>query len=113
VLAYLESGRKSGDWALFPKAMVRGDVGFVKDWGAASLIDALHKLSHDLLALQTGSAPRFFDAKDLPSAPLVGKLTQWSRALALTMRTMDHPFNAGLMQEALVAQAQTALNSKH
>jgi DNA polymerase III subunit delta' len=113
VLAYLESGRKSADWAQFPKAMARGDVGFVKDWGPASLIDALHKLSHDLLAQQAGAAPRFFDTKDLPSTPRIGSLAQWSKALAQAMRTMDHPFNAGLMQEALVAQAQTALNSKH
>jgi DNA polymerase-3 subunit delta' len=28
------------------------------------------------------------------------------------MRTVEHPFNAGLMQEALVSQAQLALNTK-
>jgi DNA polymerase-3 subunit delta' len=113
VLAYVESGRKSADWAQFPKAMARGDVGFIKEWGAAPLIDALHKLCHDLLALHAGASPRFFDTKDLPSNQQVANLTQWNKSLAQAMRTMDHPFNAGLMQEALVAQAQTALNSKH
>ena len=41
------------------------------------------------------------------------ELSAWSKALANTMRTMDHPFNAGLMLEALVGQAKSALNSPH
>jgi DNA polymerase-3 subunit delta' len=40
-------------------------------------------------------------------------LTEWSKALASAMRTMEHPFNGGLMLESLVGQAQTALNSRH
>lgn len=112
-LAYLESGRNPRDWALFPKAMARGDTGFVKDWTAPQLIDGLHKLCHDMLAVHSGAAPRFFLPGDLLSQATTGTLTAWSRALAKSMRTMDHPFNAGLQQEALVAQAQTALNSKH
>jgi DNA polymerase-3 subunit delta' len=40
-------------------------------------------------------------------------LSDWSRALSRAMRTMDHPFNGGLMLESLVGQAQSALNSGH
>ncbi|HPW84621.1 MAG TPA: DNA polymerase III subunit delta' [Rhodoferax sp.] len=112
-LAYLESGRNPRDWALFPKAMARGDAGFVKDWSAPQLIDGLHKLCHDMLAVCTGASPRFFQPGDLLPHAALAPLTAWSRALAKSMRTMDHPFNAGLQQEALVAQAQTALNSTH
>lgn len=112
-MLYVQSGRLAADWAQFPRAMARGDVGFVKDWTAGQLIDGLHKLSHDMLARQVGAPPRFFEVKDLQGSGTLGKLSEWSRELALATRTMDHPFSAGLMLEALVAQAQTALNSAH
>jgi DNA polymerase-3 subunit delta' len=112
-LAYSASGRNPQDWAALPKAMAHGDVNFVREWTAAQLIDGLHKLCHDMLARQTGAVPRFFEVTQLgPQVPL-SELTQWSKSLSNTMKTMDHPFNAGLMQEALVGQAQRALNSKH
>jgi DNA polymerase III subunit delta' len=38
-------------------------------------------------------------------------LSEWSRELVRTARTVEHPFNAGLMIEALVSQARLALNS--
>jgi DNA polymerase-3 subunit delta' len=112
-LAYAASGRNPQDWAALPKAMAHGDVHFVRDWTAAQLIDGLHKLCHDMLARQTGAAPRFFESTQLgPQVPL-STLTDWGKSLSTAMKTMDHPFNAGLMQEALVGQAQRALNSKH
>ena len=81
---------------------------------AAQVIDALQKLCHDLLAASVGGAPRYFAPADLPKAvPPLGALTRWSRALAKAARTADHPFNAGLMLEALVAQARNTLHSKH
>lgn len=112
-LLFAQTGRNPADWAQFPKAMARGDVGFVKDWTVAQLIDGLHKLSHDVLALTMGANPRFFAVKDLQPSTALDELTEWSRALAQARRTMEHPFNAGLMLEALVAQAKTALNSAH
>jgi DNA polymerase-3 subunit delta' len=112
-MLYAQSGLNPADWAQFPTAMARGDVAFIKDWTAPQLIDALHKLCHDMLAHQAGALPRFFDARDLQPRGAMAKLTEWSRDLARARRTMDHPFNAGLMLEALVAQAKTALNSTH
>jgi len=112
-MLYAQSGRNPADWAQFPKAMARGDVVFVKDWTVSQLIDGLHKLSHDMLAHTMGANPRFFAAKDLQPSAALAELTEWSRALARARRTMEHPFNAGLMLEALVAQAKTALNSTH
>ena len=40
-------------------------------------------------------------------------LTEWSRELVRTARTVEHPFNAGLMLENLVSRARSALNSRH
>jgi DNA polymerase-3 subunit delta' len=106
-------GRDPASWSAFPQAMARGDVGFVKDWSGPQLIDGLHKLCHDLMAQQVGGAPRFFKVAELRSTATLFDLSTWGKALARAMRTMDHPFNAGLMQEALVGQAKSALNSGH
>lgn len=112
-LLFSQSGRDAQAWVKLPKAMARGDVSVLKDWSPAQTVDALHKLCHDVLAVKTGAGPRFFDAADLPAGGSFATLTAWARALAATTRTVEHPFNGGLMLEALVSQAQIALNSKN
>ena len=108
---FRDTGRDGAAWAGLAKAMQRGDTAFVKDWSAPQLIDALHKLCHDMMTYQCGAEPRFFDAASLCKAPPLRLLSAWSKELSAAMRTMEHPFNAGLMQEALVAKAKSALNS--
>ena len=113
-LLYAQSGRDPKSWAALPGAMQRGDVSLVRDWTPMQTIDALHKLCHDLLAVKTGALPRFFEATDLPKTAVASPfadLTQWARALTLATRTMEHPFNPGLMLEALVNQACQAMNA--
>jgi DNA polymerase-3 subunit delta' len=62
--------------------------------------------------MDAGAAPRFFQAEALKGLrPALGDLATWAKQLAEAMKTVDHPFNAGLMSEALVSQAQTVLNS--
>jgi len=112
-LLFSQSGRDAQAWVKLPKAMARGDVSVLKDWSPAQTVDALHKLCHDVLAVKTGASPRFFEAADLPAGGSLAALTAWARALATTTRTVEHPFNGGLMLEALVSQAQNALNSRH
>lgn len=111
-LALAQSGRSAGSWRQFPTAMARGDATWVRDWSSAQIVDAMQKLCHDMSAALTGARPRFFETADLPAGGSLPALTAWSKALAKTMRTVEHPFNPGLMQEALVSQAQSALNSR-
>ncbi len=115
-MAYLSSGRDVALWGQLPKAMQNGDVAALKDWSPVQAIDALHKLCHDMLALRTGAAPRFFEVASLPpvaeQTPSMARLTRWSRSLATATRTMEHPYNAGLMLESLVSEAKSALNSR-
>lgn len=111
-LSFSQSGRDAASWLALPQAIAHGDVKVMKDWPAAQVVDALHKLCHDVLAVTAGAAPRFFEAADLPLGAPMDRLTEWARALAAARRTVEHPFNAGLMLEALVSQAQYALNSK-
>jgi DNA polymerase-3 subunit delta' len=106
-------------WQALPKAMARGDVGALSDWAPAQAVDALQKLCHDLLAVKAGAQPRFFKASDLP-APAPGKasgpgfpaLAAWAKELAATARTVEHPYNPGLMLESLASRARLALNAK-
>lgn len=106
-----KAGGLASSWSAFPKAMRSGDVGFVRDWDALHLVSALHKLCHDLLTVQLGAEPRFFSRKALFDDCHFQRLSQWSKALNLTMRSVEHPYNTGLMQEALVNQARLALHS--
>ncbi len=108
-LAFARSGLDPAVWSGFSKAMARGDLALVRDWSPAELLATLQKLCHDLMALRVGAAPRFFAAQDLVSGPGLVALTQWSRALSTQQRTIAHPYNAGLLLESLVSQAQQVL----
>jgi DNA polymerase-3 subunit delta' len=102
----------SDRWQFLPKAVQRGEVDVFKDWTPAQTVEALHKICHALQAVKAGAQPRFFDAADLPLAGSWHSLTTWAKSLSEARRTVEHPFNVGLMQEALVSQAQLALNFK-
>lgn len=106
-----QTGRDARTWGLLPKAVARGDGSGFKDWSPPQVVDVLHKLCHDVQAVKVGASPRFFEAVDLPKAGSHAALSRWSKQLADASRTMEHPFNPGLMLEALVSQAQNALNS--
>lgn len=105
------AGRTGKSWSLLPKAVARGDVNAVSGFTPAQTVDALQKICHDLLSIGVGATPRFFAAAELPPAVSTEALSAWWRELAGTATTVEHPFNAGLMLEALVSQARIALNS--
>lgn len=115
-------------WQSLPVAMARGDVSALSSFSPSEAVLALQKLCHDALALRMGAMPRFFSAKDiaavsatrprsaakenLSDATSVQALSQWSKELATTARTVEHPYNPGLMLEFLVSRAALALNVK-
>ncbi|CAN7440049.1 DNA polymerase III subunit delta' [Variovorax sp. LjRoot290] len=105
------AGQSPKAWGLLPKAMLRGDVAALADHAPAQAISALQKLCHDLMATGSGAAPRFFEVADLPAVPPKVALARWSKSLANAAKTAEHPFNAGLMLEALVSEARSTLNS--
>ncbi|MDO9404275.1 MAG: DNA polymerase III subunit delta' [Polaromonas sp.] len=99
-------------WHALPKAMARGDAGALGNWLPPQALDALQKLCHDVLAVKVGAQPRFFKTEDLPPLAKTGlyALGTWSRELASAARTVEHPYNPGLMLEALASRAKVALN---
>jgi len=113
-------------WQSLPVAMARGDVGALSGFAPAEAVVALQKLCHDALAQKMGALPRFFRAEDIAAAVAsrpgpavrapasatasVQALSQWAKELAKTARTVEHPYNPGLMLEFLVSRAALALN---
>ena len=110
-LRMARGGQSPKAWALLPKAMARGDVSALAEQTPAQAVDTLQKLCHDLMAIASGAEPRFFAMADLPPPPSHLVLARWSKSLAGTARTAEHPFNAGLMLEALASEARSTLNS--
>ena len=112
-LALAQGKDSARRWALLPRALARGEVGALADLPLPEAVARLQKLCHDLLALQVGAAPRFFDRADLPERPLpVAALSKWWQQLAQSARTAEHPLNPGLATEFLVSSARQALNSR-
>ena len=109
-LRLARAGMTGQTWSKLPQAIRRGEVAALAERSPAQAIDVLQKLCHDLLALGAGAQPRFFEPGDLPAPPPIRSLSAWSRSLANAARTAEHPFNAGLMLEALVSEARVHLN---
>ena len=115
-------------WQALPKAMAQGDVSALSGWAPGEAVVALQKLCHDVLAVRMGASPRFFAAQDMtfPAGMAPGQtsgavrasdagmqaLATWAKELATSARTVEHPYNPGLMLEFLVSRAKLALNAK-
>jgi DNA polymerase-3 subunit delta' len=111
--AMAQSGLKASTWLALPQAMARGDSQALQAWAPAQVVAVMQKICHDCQMLAVGAAPRFFPAQALPVGAPLTALTQWSKDLLSSARSAEHPFNAGLMLEALVSQARGALQAKH
>ena len=95
--------------------MAKGDVSAISNFMPAEAVDALQKLCHDVWAVRAGAQPRFFSAADLPNAQSktgTFALASWAKELSNTARTVEHPYNPGLMLESLASRAKIALNAK-
>ncbi len=110
-LAWAATGLQGSAWAQLPQALARGDWGTLNGWPPAQQLSVLQKLCHDLMARAAGAPARFFPLDQLPPAPRWGVLAQWSRELMSAARSVEHPYNAGLMQEAWAARTRQVLGS--
>jgi DNA polymerase-3 subunit delta' len=110
--ALFQLGFQAKNWRALPKALQRGDPGVLADNAAPLVLASLQKVCHDLLHLACGAAPRFFEADDLPKPSSFMALTQWSKDLLQSAKTVEHPYQAGLLMEAWVSRAQRAINAR-
>ncbi len=104
-LAWAAEGLTPALLAELPKRVAAGDASAMVGWPLPRAIDALHKLAHDAQARAAGGAARFFAAATVPPATDMAALVAWQRALLQAARHEEHPWNAPLLVESLVAQA--------
>ena len=110
-LAWAASGLKASAWSQLPQSLARGDWAQLAGWPPAQQLAVLQKLCHDLMAKAAGAPARFFPDAALPAAPRWTVLAQWSRELMTAARSVEHPYSAGLMQEAWAARTRQVLAS--
>ena len=99
-------------WSRLPALVLRGEATPLAAWPLARVVDALQKLCHDASCRAAGAAPRYFALTAMASLPPAADpiaLADWSRDLLRAARHAEHPWNAGLMVEALVQRGQRAL----
>ncbi len=109
-LALHGEGIGAAAWSQLPDVVRRGHASALSAWPVPRLVDALHKLCHDLMALESGGAPRFFtpaalSAATRPALPPLQALVAWQIELLRAARHDEHPWHAPLRVDALVAQA--------
>lgn len=108
-LEWFEAGLTDSIWQAMPKRVARGEVEALKDWAPPRAIDALQRLCHDLVRRSHGQSGQFFAAASLPAPKRAEPLLAWEAELRRAARHAEHPLNANLWIEALVAQARAAM----
>ena len=108
-LALSQAGVQAEHWRALPARVARGQPGALQGWPLPRVLDALHKLCHDTMAVVTGATPRYFPDGSVRAGAALPALSAWSRELGRIARHDEHPWNEGLMLESLLATAARAL----
>lgn len=102
-LALHREGFDAARWQRLPGAVAAGDATPLAGCSVARAVDTLGRLCHDLMLTAAGGAPRYFAPRCLPAGASLPALAAWARTLQYTVRHDEHPWNAPLLLEALVA----------
>ena len=100
------SGLSPEDWLRLPGSVASGNVSLLKEFSGPQTVTLLQKICYDMICLAQGAQPRYFSQKALPKKVAFEALSAWSKSLITSAQTASHPYNLGLMQEALVSQAK-------
>jgi DNA polymerase-3 subunit delta' len=106
-LAMHQAGLDAAAWLALPDRVAAGDVAAFAGWALPQLVQTMQKLCHDRLLVSVGATPRYFAGARLAPGD-VGRLSAWGADLRRQARHAEHPYNAGLAVEALLAQAREA-----
>lgn len=107
--ALAQAGVQAAQWRALPAAVAKGQAGAMQGWSLPRILDVLHKLCHDAMATTAGALPLYFPAGSVPTGASMDALAAWSRELDRVTRHDQHPWNEGLMLDALLAAAARAL----
>ncbi len=101
-LAWAAEGMSPQLLAELPRRVAAGDPSLLIGRPIPRVIELLSKLAHDAMALAVGAAPRFFSPDSLPGGADTAALAAWQQELVRAARHDEHPWNPGLLVEALV-----------
>ncbi len=93
-------------WTALPRSVAHGQASALAGWSVPQAVDALQKLCHDAMALAVGGAPRYFPTQSVPAGAALPRLIEWARSLGRAARDAEHPWNEGLLLEALVGEGR-------
>ena len=104
--ALVDEGLDATLWGQLPAQVAQGETRTLAAMPLPRAVRVLQQVCHDAMAQAAGGEPRFFAPGQVPpGAGLIG-LAEWGRELARVARHDEHPWNAPLRVEALVAQGQ-------
>ncbi len=95
-------------WGQVARAVAQGDAGLFVGLPLPRAIESMQKVCHDAMAVAVGAMPRYLPAAAIPAGAELAALAGWSRELVRASRHDDHPVNAPLLVESLVAQGHGA-----
>ena len=104
-LALSQDGIDAARLAQLPARVAAGDAGPLAGLGVPRALELLQKLAHDLACVAAGGAPRYLPASAALTAVPGAALQAWQASLLRAARHAQHPWNAGLLVEALVTEA--------
>ena len=108
-LALAQAGVLAEHWRALPAAVAQGQPGALQGWPLPRVLDALHKLCHDAMAAAAGAPLSYFPQGSVSASASLPALANWSRELGRVARHDEHPWNEGLMLDALLAAGARAL----
>ncbi len=108
-LALAQAGIDAEAWSALPAAVAGGRAAALAGWPVPQAVDALQKLCHDAMARAGGGPARYFPTDRVPAGSSWPALASWSRELVRIARHEDHPWQEGLMIDALVSLGRLAL----
>ena len=108
-LEWAQQSLEAALWTRLPGLVAQADAAALAAWPLPRVIDALQKLCHDAACVAAGAMPRYFPLEGIPAHVDRAALIAWMGELNRVARHAEHPWNAGLMIEALVQQGQGAL----
>ena len=100
------AGVDGATWTALPRAVAAGRAAALAGWPTPRVIDALQKLCHDAMRISLGGGPLYFAPQAVPAGARLPALMGWARTLARVAKNDEHPWNDGLLVEALVSEGR-------
>jgi DNA polymerase III subunit delta' len=99
-------GIDGAGWLALPGAVLHGQAEAFSGWPIPRVVDTLQKICHDAMVQGAGGTPRYFTPQSLPAGASLAALGAWARSLGRVARHDEHPWNDGLLIEALVCEGR-------